>query len=277
MTSKRRRIAIIACAAFIILCLSLLIVMRKRLACGDACRTCPKKAAVIAGENHQMAVSLLHDREPSAPGANPYIDKKQIPNLETDENNKIENTASGVRGRDTTPERISADGSPYLNGPVVLQNAKLGDAARLLSEAAGGANILVESALIEQSAASAANGAGITMTLANISFEDALSALTAANGWTWRREAGVYMITTRETANAGINALSAATVNGRTTVPITVSIYRPKGGARACDLLPLARTAVPDTICDPEKNTLLMRGREKDVARANQILNSNVE
>ena len=271
-----RRNIIVAFVTLAVLCLGFLLVKRI-VRGGNGCGACSDKARIIMEENHRMAVQQIRES-----GARVHTGSK-VPLAFDDETPDDGDKQQGEpehannTGNGDAAMRKGADGSPYLNGPVILEDADLGKAVRLLNEAAGGASIVVESALLEQSAKSAQGSAGITMTLANITFEDALSALTAANGWTWRREAGVYMITTRETANAGIDALPAAVVHGRATVPITVSIYRPAGSAHACDLLSIARAVVPETTCDPEQNTLLLRGREQDVARAKKILSSNVE
>lgn len=271
MTHLRRNI-IVAFVTFAVLCLGFLLVKRIVRGWSD-CGVCSDKARVIMQENHRMAVRQIRNSRSRVHAENniPLAFDEESSDSGKKQQGEPEH-ADNAGNSDAAPSK-GADGSPYLNGPVILEDAGLGKAVRLLSEAAGGASIVVESALLEPSAKSALGGAGITMTLANITFEDALSALTAANGWTWRREAGVYIITTRETANAGLGVLDAATVYDHTTVPVTVSIYRPGKGARACDLLPQVRAAVPGAACDPENNVVLLKGRDQDVARAKEILN----
>ena len=115
------------------------------------------------------------------------------------------------------PEDVGIDNSPYIAGPVILQDADVSKVVQLLSEAAGGASIIVESKVLEESAASiaqagAGGGGGITMTLSYITLEDALDVITSANNWAWMKIANSYVIISRDTAGQGLDQIEAAQV-----------------------------------------------------------------
>jgi len=174
------------------------------------------------------------------------------------------------------PQDVGIDNSPYIAGPVILQDADISKVVQLLSEAAGGASIIVESKVLEESSASiaqsgAGGGGGITMTLSYITLEDALDVITSANDWAWMKIANSYVIMSRETANQGVDPITAATVYDLATPKLTVTVYRPKN-VDACSLTNAVSSVVPDVACDPDLNYLLLKGREEDMIRAKQIL-----
>lgn len=166
------------------------------------------------------------------------------------------------------------DNSPYIVGPIILQDADISKAMQLLSEAAGGASIIVEASIVKANAPSAkgGGGGGITMTLSHITLEDALDVITSANSdWVWKKVAGSYLVVTKETANQGLDALKAASVYDATNQAIQVSLYKPKY-LDACTLVTYVALDVPSSGCDPALNWLLLKGRFEDIERAKAIL-----
>ena len=176
-------------------------------------------------------------------------------------------------------EDVGLDNSPYIVGPVILQDADISKVVQLLSEAAGGASIIVESKVLEESAQAMSQssegggggGGGITMTLSHITLEDALDVITSANDWAWLKIANSYMIVSHETAMSGLKSVEAAEVYDVTSAKLPVTLYRPRY-IDACTLKSFVQSTVPDSLCDMDTNYLLMKGRYEDVQRAKQIL-----
>ncbi|MFA6451203.1 MAG: secretin N-terminal domain-containing protein, partial [bacterium] len=177
-----------------------------------------------------------------------------------------------------------ADTSPWISGPVILQDADISQTVRLLSEAAGGANIVVEASLVQKQSTTSANkggqgggtgasAAGITVTLYHISLEDALDIISSANSWTWRKFGDYYAIMSKSTANAGVNTVTSATIFEDTATRTDVVIMQPKN-TYACVLASKISTVIPDVSCDPSTNYLMMRGVQRDLDRAREMINA---
>lgn len=179
------------------------------------------------------------------------------------------------------PPRVKgSDTSPYIVGPVILQDADISQAVRLLSEAAGGANIVVEASLVQtQSTVSATGGgagatsAGITVTLSHITLEDALDIITASNNWSWRKFGDYYAIMRKSTAMDGVKETESAIVYSDTATRTDVVVMQPKN-SYACNLAGKLKVVLPDVSCDPSNNYLIMRGVQKDLDRARELIAS---
>lgn len=156
------------------------------------------------------------------------------------------------------------DSSPYIVGPVILQDADISQAIRLLSEAAGGANIVVQSALV-------AAGTGITVTLSHITLEDALDIITSSNNWTWRKFGDYYSIMDKDTASQGVNTVKAGTVYEDSASKLKVVIMQPQY-SYACRLMGHLNAVIADVGCDKTKNLIILRGEDKDIDRARELL-----
>lgn len=174
-------------------------------------------------------------------------------------------------------EDTGIDNSPYIVGPVILQDADISKVVQLLSEAAGGASIIVEATVLEESAKSIAEGAssgggggGVTMTLSHITLEDALDVITSANDWAWIKIANSYLIVSHVTAIKGLDTQDTAAYDV-TADKLPISLYRARN-QNACDLISYVNVIVPSAKCDAEKNLIIMKGRDSDVTRAKQIL-----
>lgn len=156
------------------------------------------------------------------------------------------------------------DTSPYIVGPVILQDADVSQAIRLLSESAGGANIVVQSSLV-------ATKGGITVTLSHITLEDALDIITSSNNWTWRKFGDYYSIMDKNTAMQGVNTVKSGTMYEDTANKMKVVILQPQF-SYACRLMSHLQAVIPDVGCDKSKNLLILRGVENDIARAKELL-----
>ncbi len=169
----------------------------------------------------------------------------------------------------TIPSRLEGDDkSPYITGPVILQDADISQAIRMLSEAAGGANIVVEAKLVT-------SAGGITVTLSNITLEAALDVITSANNWAWRKYGDYYAIMSRDTAQEGVDVFSAGEIYSDTATKLRVYIYRFKNNY-ACnsDILASLKTIVPSTICDTRRNIIIIKSTDSEIARAKTLLAS---
>jgi len=162
------------------------------------------------------------------------------------------------------------DTSPYIVGPVILQDADISQTVRLLSEAAGGANIVVEASLVGQGQKGGAGG-GITVTLSHITLEDALDIITSANNWTWRKYGDYYSIMSKDTAMQGLGKVKAGSIFEDTATKMKVVFIKPQA-SYACDLLPYLNTVIADVGCDSNRNLILLRGIDKDIDRAREII-----
>ncbi len=205
---------------------------------------------------------------------------KQIPYVKEGSSGQSKEVTLGQRAK-------GADTSPYIVGPVILQDADISQAVRLLSEAAGGANIVVEASIVQaqsttggsssssksggKSGGTGATAAGITVTLSHITLEDALDIITASNNWSWRKFGSYYAIISRDTANQGVDTAKSATVFEDTATRTDVVIVQPKN-TYACDDVIMLSTVIPEVECYPETNYLLMRGVQKDLDRAREML-----
>ncbi|HOC92857.1 MAG TPA: secretin N-terminal domain-containing protein [bacterium] len=181
----------------------------------------------------------------------------------------------GKAGEFVVPARVKGlDTSPYIVGPVILQDADISQTIRLLSEAAGGSNIVVEAALVQaQSTTTGGAGAnaGITITLSHITLEDALDIITSSNNWSWRKFGDYYAIMTRSTAEKGVITQDTASVYKDTATPTDLVVVQPRHSF-ACDLVTKVRSVAPDVACDASANLLFMRGIEKDLSRARELI-----
>jgi type II secretory pathway component GspD/PulD (secretin) len=184
-------------------------------------------------------------------------------------------TSVGKAGEFVVPARVKGmDTSPYIVGPIILQDADISQTIRLISEAAGGANIVVEAALVQmQSTTSGGAGAnaGITITLSHITLEDALDIITSSNNWSWRKFGDYYAIMTRATAEKGVVTLDTASVYKDTATPTDFVVIQPKH-SYACDLVTKVKSVIPDAMCDASTNLLLLRGIDKDLSRARELI-----
>jgi type II secretory pathway component GspD/PulD (secretin) len=176
------------------------------------------------------------------------------------------------------PARIKEyDTSPYIVGPVILQDTDISQAVRLLSEAAGGANIVVEAALVQQQSTTSTSGgtgstsAGITVTLSHITLEDALDIITASNEWVWRKYGDYYAIMSKDTAFAGVTKMPSANVFEDSGTQTNVIIVQPKN-TYACVIMGQLSTVVADLDCDASANLLFIRGTDRDLNRAREML-----
>ncbi len=173
------------------------------------------------------------------------------------------------------PYRVKEyDTSPYIVGPVILQDADISQTVRLLSEAAGGANIVVESSLVSSGAtmnASGAVGGGITVTLSHITLEDALDIIAASNNWTWRKYGDYYAIMSKDTALTGVKTVEAGTVYEDSGSQMKLVVIQPEY-SYACNIIVQLSTVIPDLGCDNSKNLIFMRGIDRDLNRARELL-----
>ncbi|OQA87453.1 MAG: Type II secretion system protein D precursor [bacterium ADurb.Bin236] len=180
----------------------------------------------------------------------------------------------GKAGEFVVPARVKGmDTSPYIVGPVILQDADISQTIRLLSEAAGGANIVVEAALVQTQSTTGGAGAnaGITITLSHITLEDALDIITSSNNWSWRKFGDYYAIMTRSTAEKGVITQDTASVYKDTATPTDFVVVQPRHSF-ACDLVTKIKAVAPDVTCDASANLLFMRGIEKDLSRARELI-----
>lgn len=185
-------------------------------------------------------------------------------------------TSAGAKpqGEVQIPPRIKElDTSPYIVGPVILQDADISQTVRLLSEAAGGANIVVEATLVQQQATTAGGGgsAGVTVTLSHITLEDALDIITASNNWSWRKYGDYYAIMSKETAMEGVKEVDSAAVYKDTATQSSVVIIQPKY-AYACIVAYNLMSVIADVWCDQSSNLLFLRGIDRDLNRAREML-----
>jgi len=168
------------------------------------------------------------------------------------------------------PNRIKEmDTSPYIVGPVILQDADVSQTVRLLSEAAGGANIVVESGLVQEQATAGAGG--ITVTLSHITLEDALDIITSSNNWSWRKFGDYYAIMKKETASLGVNKTNSSVIYDDTATRTKVVMIQPQH-TYACVVIGKLSSVIADIKCDPATNMIMMRGMDRDLQRAKQML-----
>lgn len=174
------------------------------------------------------------------------------------------------------PYRVKEyDTSPYIVGPVILQDADISQTVRLLSEAAGGANIVVESSLVSAGATvgggGGATGGGITVTLTHITLEDALDIITTSNNWTWRKYGDYYAIMSKDTALEGVEAITAGAVYEDTASQLKFVMIKPEH-RYACSIMGLMSAVVVEASCDNSRNLLFLRGLDRDINRARELL-----
>ncbi|MEW6201458.1 MAG: secretin N-terminal domain-containing protein [bacterium] len=176
------------------------------------------------------------------------------------------------------------DKSPFIAGPLVLTDADISEAIKLISEAFGGVNIVVDGSIIAKQEQAKAQGAaggggggtigaeavGITVTLRNITLEDALDAITSANKWMWQKVGNIYIIMDDKTDEYGYSLVET----GRYFDPaqqMDVDIYRPKY-IYACQLVQYGLNIVPSATCDSYANVAIFRGAKKDLDRLRKIV-----
>ncbi|MEW5945503.1 MAG: secretin N-terminal domain-containing protein [bacterium] len=195
------------------------------------------------------------------------------------------------RGRERyLAEREKAeDTSPFITGPINLVDADISEAVRLLSDAFGGVNIVVDGEILrEQMEAKTAGGAaggvsaaavGITVSLTNVTLEDALDAITSANNWKWQKLGNTYVILDDDTDEYGFE-LSFTHRFFDPAQDMDVLIYKPKY-VKACNLGVYASAIIPIPgeldeqdyfLCEDVLNIAIWRGTPKDLERVRRLL-----
>ena len=235
-------------------------------------------AAGSTGHDNSQIINQAHVTQTSvtSTSSHPGAQHKHKEKLRREENEKnvagdLKNDSKNEQHQIIDIPARAEDDSPYITGTIRLDNADAGRAVQLLSEAAGGASIIVEQKVLEQSIQSAQSGAGISLTLSNISLADALDALAAANGWAVLDMHGSHLVVSRETLNRGLDVLPAATAYDVSSEKLEITIYRPRS-MDACSLEKYAHQAAPDSDCNADLNLLILKGRPGDIDRAKRIL-----
>ncbi|MFH1537958.1 MAG: secretin N-terminal domain-containing protein [bacterium] len=205
---------------------------------------------------------------PSLVDTAPYQKDWTIPSIRTPSAG-----AKGAAGEPTElPEYPSEeDLSPFVEGPIKVVDADASQVVQILTEAFDASIVLDKQILTdEESMKASGTPTGITLTLSNITLQDALDVVSSANGWKWSRVGDTYLILHETTDEYGYDMTSAPRFKDPAQ-QMDVMVFKPKY-MDACRFSTYASTIIPLPTkyfhCDPSKNIAILRGTPKDLERA---------
>lgn len=194
---------------------------------------------------------------------------------------------------------LSSSGtSPYIVGPLKFVDAPLSKIIETLQEVTK-VQIAVEASLMRslsegtppssQSGGLTGGGGGaggtvgpvlFTITIQNMTLDDALDILTATNNLAWRKIGDTYAVMNKDTIMVGQESVNAGTAFMDTVDKFPIKIFHTTYIPACRAMIELQGFAMPLSAspqtqalrCDPEYNFIIAKGKPEDLARVGEIL-----